>query len=153
MQHELKCVLAPFQAKWDGIKDWEFRKNDRDYRKGDFLLEREYDPHTNTYSGREITEEILWILEGGQFGVPSDCVIMSTRIVRRIETQNALTFEYKNWKGEVGIRKVIPIEIFMGTTDFHKENQWLMIALDLEKNEERTFAMNDIIKFISNEKS
>lgn len=83
MQHELKCVLDPFQAKWDGKKDWEFRKNDRDYRVGDFLLEREYNPEDKTYSGREIIEEVLWILEGGQYGVPADCVIMSTKEISR----------------------------------------------------------------------
>lgn len=82
MQHELKCVPEPFQIKWEGKKEWEFRKNDRDYRVGDFLLEREYDPQTNTYSGREILEEVLWILEGGQFGVPQDYIIMSTKIHR-----------------------------------------------------------------------
>jgi ParB family transcriptional regulator, chromosome partitioning protein len=79
MQHELKCVIEPFQAKWEKKKSWEFRKNDRDFRVGDYLLEREYDPNNNTYTGREILEEVTWILPGGSFGVPADCVIMSTR--------------------------------------------------------------------------
>lgn len=79
MQHELKCVIEPFQAKWEKKKSWEFRKNDRDFRVGDYLLEREYDSTNNTYTGREILEEVIWILPGGSFGVPTDCVIMSTR--------------------------------------------------------------------------
>lgn len=83
MQHELKCAPEPFQAKWEGRKEWEFRKNDRDYREGDLLLEREYDISSNSYSGREILEEVVWILPGGSYGVPADCVIMSTKQVNK----------------------------------------------------------------------
>lgn len=83
MIHELKCVLEPFQAKWDGKKYWEFRKNDRDFRVGDYLNEREYNPESKSYTGREILEEVVWILEGGSFGVPEDCVIMSTKEIER----------------------------------------------------------------------
>lgn len=68
---------------------------------------------------------------------------------KQFKNESPLVFEYKNWKGEVGIRKVVPIEIFFGNTDFHESNQWLMVAFDIEKKEERTFAMKDIIKFIS----
>lgn len=80
MKHELKCVLEPFQQKWDRNKNWEFRKNDRDFQKGDILWEREYDPSTNSYSGREIYEEVTWMIKGGVFGIPEGYVIMSTKI-------------------------------------------------------------------------
>lgn len=83
-KHDLKCVTEPFQAKWDKKKSWEFRKNDRDFKVGDLLLEKEYDPITDTYSGREILEEVIWILPGGQFGVPDDCVIMSTKEIYKL---------------------------------------------------------------------
>lgn len=83
MIHELKCVTEPFQAKWDGKKSWEFRKNDRGFRVGDILREREYDLNTGMYSGREIFEKVTWILPGGLFGVPEDCVIMSTEEIEK----------------------------------------------------------------------
>ena len=54
--HELKCVKEPFQVKWAGNKDWEFRKNDRDYKVGDVLLEKEYDAENSTYSGERYIE-------------------------------------------------------------------------------------------------
>lgn len=84
--HELKCVIAPFQAKWDKKKPWEFRKNDRDYQVGDMLLEKEYDHVNNSFTGRQILEEVIWILYGGEFGVPDDCAIMSTKEITRIKT-------------------------------------------------------------------
>jgi len=83
--HELKCVKEPFQAKWEGKKFWEFRKNDRDFKLDDVLKEREYDPITNEYSGREILERVVWILPGGSFGVPEDCVIMSTEEIMKTD--------------------------------------------------------------------
>ncbi len=57
-----------------------------------------------------------------------------------------LIFEYVNWKGERAIRKVKPITIWYGETDFHKGKQWFLKALDLDKNAERDFALKDVIR-------
>lgn len=62
--------------------------------------------------------------------------------------ENPIVFEYKNWKGTVGIRKAIPIKIWYGESDYHEGNQWFMRALDVEKQENRDFAIIDIIKYI-----
>jgi hypothetical protein len=64
-------------------------------------------------------------------------------------TNNPLRFEYKNWKGEVSLRKAIPIEIWYGYTDYHTSEQWMMKAWDVDKQAKRDFAMRDIIRFIS----
>lgn len=64
---------------------------------------------------------------------------------------NPLQFEYVNWKGEKGIRTVIPQEIYYGENDFHKGNQWLLQAYDVDKQDIRHFAIKDIIRFINNE--
>lgn len=61
-----------------------------------------------------------------------------------------IEFTYKNYRGEVADRKVVPIKIYFGSTDYHKESQWLLKALDLDKNDERDFALLDIISFKSN---
>lgn len=60
-----------------------------------------------------------------------------------------LVFEYKNWQGETAVRRVQPIEIWYGSTKWHSEEQWLLKAIDLDKGEERNFAVNDIIRFIT----
>ncbi|MDX5884961.1 hypothetical protein [Bacillus cereus group sp. BfR-BA-00999] len=36
------------------------------------------------------------------------------------------------------------MQIYFGSTEYHKEPQWLMKAFDLVKNEERAFAMKDM---------
>jgi len=61
---------------------------------------------------------------------------------------NILLFEYKNWRNETGIRTVIPKEIWFGSTEFHKKEQWFLKAIDIDKSEERDFAVKDIIKFL-----
>lgn len=57
-EHELKTDPEPFNALWLGLKRYEVRRNDRDYHEGDWLVLREYDPKTGTFSGREVKTEI-----------------------------------------------------------------------------------------------
>lgn len=61
---------------------------------------------------------------------------------------DVLTFDYINWEGKRGVRNVKPIKIWYGETQFHKEKQWFLKALDIDKNAERDFALKDIIKFL-----
>lgn len=58
--------------------------------------------------------------------------------------QATVTIIYTNWKGETAERTIRPIELWFGKTEYHPEEQWLLRALDLTKNEERNFAMKDI---------
>jgi hypothetical protein len=58
----------------------------------------------------------------------------------------ALTFPYTNWRGEFSVRRVLPIRVWFGSTDWHPEPQWLLRALDLDKGGERDFAFSQINK-------
>lgn len=51
---------------------------------------------------------------------------------------------YTNWKDQTEIRRIEPINIFFSSNEWHKEPQWLLLAKDLDKNAERTFAMAGI---------
>lgn len=55
-----------------------------------------------------------------------------------------ITMVYTNYKGKTSVRTVIPEEIYFGHTDWHPEDQWLMKAYDMDKQDERIFAMKDI---------
>lgn len=54
-----------------------------------------------------------------------------------------LELPYKNWRGEISTRKIQPIRIEFGATEWHPEPQWLLVARDIEKNAERSFALRD----------
>jgi len=51
---------------------------------------------------------------------------------------------YTNYRGETSVRNILPKKLYFGSTEYHKDEQWLLLADDLDKNEERTFAMKDV---------
>ncbi len=51
---------------------------------------------------------------------------------------------YINWKGSLNWRTIIPETIDFKSTEWHPEKQWILHALDLDKQEYRDFAMKDI---------
>jgi len=52
-----------------------------------------------------------------------------------------MTFTYTNWRGETALRRVLPMRVHWGTTEWHPDAQWLMEATDLDRGTVRTFAM------------
>lgn len=55
-----------------------------------------------------------------------------------------VTIVYTNWKGVRAERRIKPIQLWFGKTEYHPSEQWLLTAIDVEKGEERNFAMADI---------
>lgn len=54
-------------------------------------------------------------------------------------------FTYTNWRGETSERKVLPLSIWFGSTEWHPEEQWFIRGTDVEKGEERDFALTDMV--------
>lgn len=55
-----------------------------------------------------------------------------------------VTITYTNYRGETGKRTIEPIKIWFGATKWHPEPQWLLDAIDIDKQAERSFALKDI---------
>ncbi|MCD1645211.1 hypothetical protein [Aurantimonas coralicida] len=55
-----------------------------------------------------------------------------------------LKFFYTNWRGETAERTVMPQSIYFGSTRWHPEPQWLLRALDMNRLEDRDFALAGI---------
>ena len=51
---------------------------------------------------------------------------------------------YTNYRGETAIRQIVPQRVWYGSTEWHPETQWLLDAVDLEKNAVRAFALKDV---------
>lgn len=75
--HELKTIEPYFTQVLHGFKDFEVRKNDRNFQVGDFLKLVKYDAVTGlTLKYSPIYRRIKYILEGGQFGIEKGyCVL------------------------------------------------------------------------------
>lgn len=69
--HELKTWTEYYNAvNHPNIKyrkNFEVRKNDRDYQVGDYLLLKDYNPETKEYSGKECFRLITYILDKQPF--------------------------------------------------------------------------------------
>lgn len=65
-----------------------------------------------------------------------------------ISNGSILQFDYVNWKGEASYRTIAPMTIFYGSTMYHQEDQWLMVAYDLDKTNLRIFAMDQMTNII-----
>lgn len=63
---------------------------------------------------------------------------------KKIDLNKAITVVYKNYRGEVAQRKIIPVDVFFASNEYHKDEQWLLKVFDIEKNDYRTYALKDI---------
>ena len=76
--HELKIWPEPYRAVRLGTKRFELRRDDRGFEAGDKLLLREWNPETETYTGRALTVGVYFILRDAEaFGLHPDFCAMS----------------------------------------------------------------------------
>lgn len=52
---------------------------------------------------------------------------------------------YRNWRGEVDLRRIQPMSIKFDTSKWHPEPQWLLHAYDADKRELRMFALRNFL--------
>lgn len=61
-----------------------------------------------------------------------------------MNAKEEISIVYTNYRGETSVRRIVPEKIWFGSTEWHPEEQWLLDAVDLEKNAPRSFALKDI---------
>lgn len=87
--HNLKTWPKYFQEIWDGKKKFEVRKNDRNFKVGDKLYLKEWDPGKEVYLSRMLICKVPYILNGGAFGIDNNTVIMSIELESKEQIQIA----------------------------------------------------------------
>jgi hypothetical protein len=79
MEHTLKTYIEYFEHLRNGSKMFEVRKNDRNFRVGDTLVLKEYNPEKMPhYTGRSCIRIVTYIIQG-VFGLPDDMCVMGVR--------------------------------------------------------------------------
>ena len=76
VEHELKCWTPFFNDIRFGLKRFEVRRSDRDFRVGDTLLLRELIHGFNVFTGAVIRVRITYCLNGGAFGIEEGFVVL-----------------------------------------------------------------------------
>jgi hypothetical protein len=64
--------------------------------------------------------------------------------MRNLPSGREVNILYRNWKGEVAWRRIIPLSISFESSQSHPIPQWIMRAFDRDKEAERSFAIADI---------
>lgn len=66
--------------------------------------------------------------------------------VAAVTQQSRVFVDYTNYRGERSERRIEPLPdgLFFGSNEFHREPQWLLRAVDVEKAALRTFALRDV---------
>jgi hypothetical protein len=62
--------------------------------------------------------------------------------------EQVITVRYKNYRGEIAVRKIVPVKMWFGKTEYHPHEQWIMTVWDCEKAAYRDYALQDILEFI-----
>ena len=75
--HHLKIETKYYQATEQGLKTFELRKNDRNFKVLDMVYLEEVVNDVPT--GRELIKEIIYILHGGQYGLDKDYCILQLK--------------------------------------------------------------------------
>lgn len=83
MIHELKTINPYFDLIRQGIKNFEVSKNDRDFKRGDEVELKEWNPETKDYSGRMIKAMIGYVLEAGEFGIQEGYCVFSLLYIEK----------------------------------------------------------------------
>ena len=70
---------------------------------------------------------------------PGDLAKRQTTLVAR-----QVVIDYTNHRGERAPRRILPLRIVWESSQWHPAEQWILVAVDIEKGVERSFAMKDI---------
>lgn len=74
--HELKILPSYYEKVLSGEKRFEIRKDDRNFKVGDLIRLQEFE---NGYTGRDSLYEILFKLDGGNYGIEEGWCILSIK--------------------------------------------------------------------------
>jgi hypothetical protein len=78
--HRLKCLTEPFEAIDQGLKRFEFRKDDRGFQVGDELVLCEWMPEVvPSYTGRVLIRSVSYIARGPSWGIPEGFAVLSLK--------------------------------------------------------------------------
>lgn len=77
MTHELKILEQYANNNREGKKPWELRKNDRNYKVGDWIIFHIIDDKTKQPTGFIYKRKITYLFEGYEYGLKKGFCIMT----------------------------------------------------------------------------
>jgi predicted DNA-binding transcriptional regulator YafY len=75
---------------------------------------------------------------------PCEEIVLGPAQMANLPSSREVSILYRNWKGEVAWRRIVPLSIRFESSQWHPVPQWVMRALDIDREAERSFAIADI---------
>lgn len=69
---------------------------------------------------------------------------MAGEVEESEEVAHPVRIDYTNWVGRRSKRNIVPVSIRFGVSRWHAIPQWLLLAHDLDRGDDREFALKDI---------
>lgn len=79
--HRLKIWPGMFEAVLSGRKTAEFRTNERGFIASDSIVLEEWNPETESYTGRTQEVAVTHVVNGPDFGIPTGYCMLSIQCV------------------------------------------------------------------------
>jgi hypothetical protein len=97
--------------------------------------------------------EIKWEALNGQYEKTEFELATVQKHNKLFSSSFDVTFHYTNWRNETSERSAKILGIYLGCNEYHKEEQWILVGVDLEKIQVRHYALKDMknIKLIEGE--
>lgn len=65
-------------------------------------------------------------------------------MLKNINKDDVISFNYTNWQGKKSRRTAIYIGVAYGTNEYHKREKLIIRGFDLDKMAERTYTAKDV---------
>jgi hypothetical protein len=65
----------------------------------------------------------------------------------QFESKCVVIIRYTNYRGHTDDRRIIPVGIRFGSTEWHPDEQWLLDAFDVDRGVDRSFALKDVLQW------
>jgi hypothetical protein len=106
------------------------------------LTEKTYAALVNKAT-REVRADHDYLAGDADLSVEIAAAVVSLLKAFAAPVAETLEIGYTNYRGEWSMRRIRPVRLWVGSTDWHPEPGLLLEALDLGKNETRHFAVKD----------
>jgi hypothetical protein len=83
IDHTLKTLTPFFEDIENGLKTFEVRINDRNFKVGDRCILLQWNKAMDCHEKGSIEVEITYILEGGQFGIEEGYIVFGFKVIEK----------------------------------------------------------------------
>src|ERR1700733_867278 len=87
---------------------------------------------------------VILILGMSMFAQKNKVNLNNNPILGTKESQHPIKVKYTNYRGETAVRTIIPLKLYVGSTEYHPGEQWLLEVWDVERDALRVYALKDI---------